>query len=75
MGKLLEGHIAAVTGGGSGIGQAIALGYAREGAHVVVLDMNASAQPRPRSRSRMPAARHRASNSTSAIATNAARLR
>lgn len=40
MSGLLDGHIAAVTGGGSGIGQAIALGYAREGAHVVVLDAN-----------------------------------
>ena len=29
--------------GGSGIGQAIALGYAREGAQVVVLDINADA--------------------------------
>jgi NAD(P)-dependent dehydrogenase (short-subunit alcohol dehydrogenase family) len=38
---LLEGHIAAVTGAGSGIGRGIALGYAREGARVVVLDMNA----------------------------------
>ncbi len=43
MSGLLEGHIAAVTGGGSGIGQAIALGYAREGAHVVVLDANGEA--------------------------------
>src|SRR5262245_61434013 len=40
MSGLLEGRIAAVTGGGSGIGRAIALGYAGEGAHVVVLDIN-----------------------------------
>ena len=37
---LLANHIAVVTGAGSGIGRAIAAGYAREGAHVVVLDMN-----------------------------------
>ena len=29
---LLQNHIAVVTGSGSGIGHAIALGYAREGA-------------------------------------------
>ena len=28
MGRLLEGHIAVVTGAGSGIGRAIAKGYA-----------------------------------------------
>ena len=43
MARLLEGHTAAVTGGGSGIGRAIAVGYAREGAQVVVIDMNAGA--------------------------------
>lgn len=37
---LLANHIAVVTGAGSGIGRAIAAGYAREGAHVVALDMN-----------------------------------
>jgi NAD(P)-dependent dehydrogenase (short-subunit alcohol dehydrogenase family) len=41
MTGLLANHIAAVTGAASGIGRAIALGYAREGAHVVVLDANA----------------------------------
>jgi 3-oxoacyl-[acyl-carrier protein] reductase len=40
---LLSSHIAAVTGAGSGIGRAIALGYAREGARVVVLDINGAA--------------------------------
>ncbi len=43
MGKLLEGHLAAVTGGGSGIGEAIAIGYAEQGAEVIVLDIDAQA--------------------------------
>ncbi len=41
MTGLLANHVAAVTGAASGIGRAIALGYAKEGAHVVVLDANA----------------------------------
>ena len=40
---LLHDHIAVVTGAGSGIGRAIASGYAREGARVVLLDINAKA--------------------------------
>jgi len=40
MPGLLQNHIAVVTGSGSGIGRAIALGYAREGASVAVLDIN-----------------------------------
>ena len=40
---LLQNHIAVVTGAGSGIGRAIAAGYAREGARVVLLDINEQA--------------------------------
>jgi NAD(P)-dependent dehydrogenase (short-subunit alcohol dehydrogenase family) len=43
MPGLLQNHVAAVTGSGSGIGRAIALGYAREGAQVAVLDINGEA--------------------------------
>jgi D-sorbitol dehydrogenase (acceptor) len=38
----LEGKTAIVTGGGSGIGQGICLRYAREGASVVVADLDAA---------------------------------
>ena len=40
---LLSNHIAVVTGASSGIGRAIANGYAREGARVVLLDINEKA--------------------------------
>lgn len=43
MSGLLEGQIAVVTGAGSGIGEAIALGYAAQGATIAVLDINAAA--------------------------------
>jgi NAD(P)-dependent dehydrogenase (short-subunit alcohol dehydrogenase family) len=43
MSKLLDGQIAVVTGAGSGIGQAIALGFAEQGAALAILDVNAAA--------------------------------
>jgi NAD(P)-dependent dehydrogenase (short-subunit alcohol dehydrogenase family) len=42
MPLLLDNHIAVVTGAASGIGRAIAAGYAREGARVVLLDIDAA---------------------------------
>src|ERR1700710_555164 len=44
---LLQSHTAVITGAGSGIGRAIAVGYAREGARVVALDVNAESAAEP----------------------------
>jgi 3-oxoacyl-[acyl-carrier protein] reductase len=43
MPGLLQNQIAVITGAGSGIGRAIALGFAREGARIAALDVNEEA--------------------------------
>ena len=66
MTGLLDGHLAVVTGSGSGIGRAIASGYAKHGAQVVALDIDGDFErPRRPRRSAAPAVKRIVSRSTS----------
>lgn len=44
MGGRLKGKVAVVTGAGSGMGRAIAIRFAQEGAHVVIVDISGGAE-------------------------------
>jgi NAD(P)-dependent dehydrogenase (short-subunit alcohol dehydrogenase family) len=50
MAGRLEGKIALITGGGSGIGRACAVRFAREGANVCAADLDQALRPAARHR-------------------------
>ena len=62
----LEDKVGIVTGAASGMGQATAVAFAREGASVVVADINEPGSGRWPTRSRRPAERLSPCMSTSA---------
>ena len=62
----LDSKVAVITGGDSGIGRAVAIAYAREGADVVLSYLDGTRMPRtPRSTSSRPAAAPYSSPATS----------